>query len=74
MLCLLDRFENLSAHKKRIVNHFEFHSELTTKNGLIKNLSRYCSERGLNVFDYTPCTFLLSLKAKYWDAELLRFC
>ena len=27
---------------KRMINHFEFHHELTTKNGLVKNLQTYC--------------------------------
>ncbi|KAL4485833.1 hypothetical protein ABPG72_012373 [Tetrahymena utriculariae] len=68
------KFESLSLHKKRIVNHFEFHAEITTKNGIIKNIGRYCSERGLNIFDFTPTTFLFSLKEKFWDLDLIRFC
>ena len=27
---------------KQLVNHFEYHPEISTKNGLVKNLSRYC--------------------------------
>lgn len=27
---------------KRIVNHFEFHAEITTKSGLLRNLSALC--------------------------------
>ncbi|KAL4466032.1 hypothetical protein ABPG74_004269 [Tetrahymena malaccensis] len=68
------KFESLSLHKKRIVNHFEFHAEITTKNGIIKNIGRYCSDRGLNIFDFTPTTFLFSLKEKFWDLDLIRFC
>jgi len=28
----------------------------------------------MNVFDITPCTFLLSMKEKFWDIDLVRFC
>lgn len=26
----------------RIVNHFEYHAEITTKSGLLRNLAAYC--------------------------------
>ncbi len=38
-----NQFEKLDVAKgKQILNHFEFHHELTTKINLIKNLQAYC--------------------------------
>jgi len=56
-------FENLcneSIHKQ-MVNCYENHYELTTKNRLIKNLLNN-SEMN-NVFDITPLTFIIELKS-----------
>lgn len=47
-------FANLNTNKnvKQIVNHLESHSEITTKIGLIKNLSLYCEVTNRdNIFD-----------------------
>lgn len=33
---------NANALYKQMVNHFEFHSEISTKSGLVKNLRPYC--------------------------------
>ncbi len=33
---------NATALYKQLVNHFEFHREISTKSGLIKNLRQYC--------------------------------
>ena len=71
------RFERLSGNQslKQMVNHFEFHKEITTKNGLIKSLSSYCevSLEFLNsllissqankiyLFDVTPLTFAFDM-------------
>lgn len=37
-------------------------------------LIRYCAEKNLNVFDFTPSTFLFSLNEKFWEIDLLKFC
>ena len=44
-----------------MVNHFEFHREITSKSGLLKNLKEICTENGLNLFDITPITFHINL-------------
>ncbi|EGR34832.1 hypothetical protein IMG5_000600 [Ichthyophthirius multifiliis] len=49
----------LNNNYKQLVNHFEFHQEITEKHNLIKNLTSYCQQQGLNVFDITPITFIL---------------
>jgi len=34
--------KNVRGKAHKIVNHFEFHHEITTKSGLLRNLSEYC--------------------------------
>lgn len=38
------RYERMvgNPNLKQLLNHFEYHPEITTKNGLIKSLSNYC--------------------------------
>lgn len=38
------KYERMTANAlyKQIVNHFEFHREISTKAGLVKNLKSYC--------------------------------
>lgn len=43
---------------KELVNHFEFHREISTKSGLVKNISRYVS----NPFEITPLTFIINME------------
>lgn len=42
-------------------NHFEFHSQITNKQHLIKNLINFCEANKMNAFDITPTTFILDL-------------
>ena len=39
---------NTNALYKQAVNHFEFHREISTKSGLVKNLRQYCEVYDLN--------------------------
>ena len=49
------KFDQLSINgKKQIVNHFEHHSTITTKDNLFKNLGEYLD---INVFKTVPLTF-----------------
>lgn len=43
-----------------VVNHFEFHREITQKDKLIKNIMNYSKLNLLNPFDITPLTFYFS--------------
>lgn len=45
----------------QVVNHFEFHREITTKNGLIRNLSNYCELNKINLCELTPTTFIFDM-------------
>lgn len=47
-----------SGLPRELVNHFEFHREISTKSGLVKNISRFIS----NPFDITPLTYIINLE------------
>jgi len=66
-------FENLSSESinKQIVNCFENHSELTTKNRLIKNLVN--NSEISNVFDITPLTFIIEIKSDNFQYKFNEF-
>jgi len=45
-----------------MVNHFEGHAEITTKNKLFKNISKWHDENGVSVFKrILPLTFCLKV-------------
>lgn len=46
---------------KHMVNHFEFHKELTRKDDLVSNLRTQLQYECENLFDYTPVTFQISI-------------
>lgn len=41
--------------------------------GLIKNLTAYCEKHKLNVFDYTPLTFILDFSDENCDFNVTQF-
>ena len=47
---------------KGVVNHFEGHIELSTKERLLKNLHVYCELNKLNVFEIVPVSFVISIR------------
>ena len=56
-------FDRLSHNFGQIVNHFEHHHEVTTKNELFKNLKSHYDEKNLNAFHTLPLTFYLKVSA-----------
>jgi hypothetical protein len=44
---------------RRIVNHFEYHNQISNKLNLLINMMKFCESRGLDVFDYIPMTILI---------------
>ena len=52
-------FEMLSfGGHKSMVNHLEFHGQITTKDMIYHNMHRLCEMNKLNVFDYLPIQFV----------------
>ena len=46
---------------KQIVNHFQFHSSISNKAKLFKNLFKYCESINKEVFQYIPFTLVIDL-------------
>jgi len=67
------RFDQLSFTQKQMVNHFEYHAEVTTKDGLFKNMLSYAQSHKLNVFDYVPLTFTVDLDNDPKGSDLDKF-
>ena len=65
------KFDMLSTNGQRqIVNHFENHSEITTKDKLFMNLREYDVDR---VFQYVPLTFLIESNSDTFAEDLDKF-
>ncbi len=71
---------------KQLVNHFEFHKEISTKNGLIRSLGSFCSvkfivvyfnvekENKLYLSEITPITFSFNMDDEVnFDNDMQRF-
>lgn len=74
--CERIRFDHISsgAGHKQLVNHFEFHEEISTKSGLIRNLKAVCERDQKNsLFEVTPITFEVDFTSENCDNDLKRF-
>ena len=49
----------------QIVNHFEFHNEISNKKNLFINLLRYCEFNRINLFSFYPLTIILYFKKEF---------
>ena len=66
-------FDQLSYTQKQIINHFEYHTELSTKDLLFKNLTNYAELNKLNVFDYLPLTFVVNVDLQTYSPDFEKF-
>ena len=67
------RFEQLSYSQKQMINHFEFHPEITTKDLLFKNVLAYAELNKINVFDHLPLTFVIDVDSHTYTADFSKF-
>ncbi|KAL4443142.1 hypothetical protein ABPG74_002209 [Tetrahymena malaccensis] len=58
---------------KQVVNHFEFHKEITNKQYLVKNLMSFAESMKQNVFDITPLTYVIDFNDENCDLILNNF-
>ena len=56
-----------------MLNHYEYHRELTTKSGMLKNLTEICEDNGRNIFEFVPLTFIINLSDRNWEYDLYNF-
>lgn len=56
-----------------MINHFEYHSELSLKSKLFENMKIYCQERHININEIIPTSFILDLESEHLDQTLKSF-
>eukprot|EP01016_Furgasonia_blochmanni_P056509 TRINITY_DN9650_c0_g2_i1.p1 TRINITY_DN9650_c0_g2~~TRINITY_DN9650_c0_g2_i1.p1 ORF type:complete len:722 (-),score=158.27 TRINITY_DN9650_c0_g2_i1:154-2238(-) len=67
-----DRLRPQNA-QKQMVNHYEFHREISMKNKLIKNLQVYCEMTQTPLHELTPTTFIIELENDSYESDLQLF-
>ena len=56
-----------------MINHFEFHKEISDKSNLTINLISYCKKIKTNPFNLMPITFFVDLYNPKFEKELRKF-
>ena len=68
---------NFSLHGEidysQVVNHFEFHTEISNKKNLFINLLRYCEYNRINLFAFYPLTIILYFKKEFYPEQIEGF-
>jgi hypothetical protein len=68
------KFDRLKSFlPTQVANHFEFHSELSNKISLFRNLSKYCKKNDLKVLNFVPETYVFEVKAASYKQALEKF-
>jgi hypothetical protein len=57
----------------QILNHFEYHSEISNKFSLFRNLSSHCEANDIELTQIVPATFVIDLKSKKLNSQLNTF-
>ena len=60
--------ENTNAKIITLINHYEYHAQLSNKLKMFKNLMIYCEENHLDLFSFVPLTILI----EYQSSAFLR--
>ena len=67
-------YELLSINgQKNIVNHFENHENLTSKDGLFISMHKYCESIRQNVFQYMPVQFVIDFYSPSYLNQIDQF-
>ena len=59
---------NNNSNIETLINHYEFHTQISNKLKMFKNLMIYCEENHLDLFSYVPLTILI----EYQSSSFLR--
>ena len=57
----------------QVINHFEFHNEISNKKNLFINLLRYCEFNRINLFSFYPLTIILYFQKEFCDEQVEGF-
>lgn len=52
-----------------MVNHWEFHKELSTKNMLFINMHNYCQKHRIKLYNIIPLTFFYNMKEEEFERK-----
>ncbi|CAD8201393.1 unnamed protein product [Paramecium octaurelia] len=58
---------------RSLVNHFEFHQEISNKKNLLLNMTAFCESIHRNVFDILPLTFVIDFNDSQIESQLVAF-
>ena len=68
---------NYSIHSvietTQLVNHFEYHCELTNKSKTFINLFRYCEFNDINLFSFYPLTIIFNFNSSNFNSQIESF-
>lgn len=68
------RFDRLLPYLPiQVVNHFEFHNEISNKKNLYNNLFKFCKEKNLSISDIMPKNFVIDFDSKFLHSEIMLF-
>lgn len=56
-----------------MLNHFEYHQELSNKEYLFKNILEYAELNKINAFEFIPLTFILNTLESTFEAQQTHF-
>ena len=69
------KFDFLGKHgQKNLVNHFENHALITTKDKLVESMSKLTENLHQDVFSMIPVTFVIDLGTSMCQHEFDKFC
>ena len=69
------KFEFMGKYgQKNIVNHFENHGAITSKDQLFNNLSKLSDANHFDLFSILPVTFVLDYGSPQYKLEFDKFC
>ena len=57
----------------QVINHFEFHNEISNKKNLFINLLRYCEFNRINLFSFYPLTIILYFQKEFYSEQVEGF-
>ena len=62
-----------SVENAQLVNHFEYHCELTNKSKTFINLFRYCEFNEINLFSFYPLTIIITFNSNTFNSQIENF-
>ncbi|OMJ82584.1 hypothetical protein SteCoe_16698 [Stentor coeruleus] len=65
------KFEKLKAlNNTQYVNHLEFHHEISNKSKLFANLTLFCANNKISIWDVVPMTFIIDFRSCNFNSQL----